>query len=385
MDSLETNLRKFQSDQKRTLLGIGPMSKNCVDATIELSEEHNLPLFLIASRRQIETKKLGHGYCNNWSTESFSEYVHNKNKNQNVILARDHGGPWQNSDDVRNNLNLTDAMNSAKKSFEQDILSNFKFIHIDPSEYVSEPPSTEQILKRIFELYEFCSTFAENNNKEVNFEVSVGKDSDPEHSFDEVNYLLSEITDFCSKNNFKKPTFFAIRIGTEVKEDRNVGNFDSISRLDSTSPEWQKISGIIKICEKNNILMKHHNTDYLSTESLKLHPKLGIHAANVAPEFGIIESKSFVDLLKKKQLSSNAKDFLSIAYSSKKWEKWLVENSTLSDYQKSIIAGHYVFSSDSFLELKERVQQKLDFSLDEYLKNSVKQGILRYLYAFNLI
>ena len=30
---------------------------------------------LIASRRQIECKALGGGYCNNWSTEEFSKYV----------------------------------------------------------------------------------------------------------------------------------------------------------------------------------------------------------------------------------------------------------------------------------------------------------------------
>ena len=47
---------------------------------------------LIASRRQIETKKLNHGYVNNWSTEKFSSYV--QKKNNNIILCRDHGGPY---------------------------------------------------------------------------------------------------------------------------------------------------------------------------------------------------------------------------------------------------------------------------------------------------
>ena len=41
-----------------TLLGVGPMSVNCVDATIELANEHEIPIMLIASRRQIDSKNL---------------------------------------------------------------------------------------------------------------------------------------------------------------------------------------------------------------------------------------------------------------------------------------------------------------------------------------
>ena len=385
MDSIISKLQKLQTQKQCTLLGIGPMSKNCVDATIELSTEYEIPLFLIASRRQIETEKLGHGYCNNWTTESFSEYVKHNDQTHNVILARDHGGPWQNSDDVKNQLSLSDAMYNAKKSYKQDISSDFQFIHIDPSEHISSTLTTDEILKRIFELYEFCHATALEQNKEINFEISVGKDSDPAHSVEEITYFFNQIINFCSENNIKKPAFFAIRIGTEVKEDRNVGNFEDIIISDHHSLEWKKISEILELCKKNNIMMKHHNTDYLSDTALKLHPKLDIHAANVAPEFGIIESKALIDLLNKKQMNSESNEFISIAYDSKKWEKWLVKNSTLSDYQKAIIAGHYVFSTPKFLELKNKIQKKLDFELDGYLKNSVKQGIKRYMKSFNLI
>ena len=38
--------------------------------------------------------------------------------------------------------------------------------------------------------------------------------------------------------------------------------------------------------------MKEHNADYLSDEALQWHPRLGIHAANVAPELAYRESIS---------------------------------------------------------------------------------------------
>ena len=92
-------INKFISKKQCTVLGIGPMSKNCVDVVIELANTYQIPLMLIASRRQIESKELGNGYVNNWSTEEFSKYVYEKDKSQNVILCRDHGGPYQNENE----------------------------------------------------------------------------------------------------------------------------------------------------------------------------------------------------------------------------------------------------------------------------------------------
>ena len=68
----------YLEGKKTTLLAVGPMSKNCVDATIELSNRYNTPIMLIASRRQIDSEDFGGGYVNNWTTKQFSEYVDGK-------------------------------------------------------------------------------------------------------------------------------------------------------------------------------------------------------------------------------------------------------------------------------------------------------------------
>ena len=62
-------LDSFFEQEKRTLLGVGPMSLNCVDATIEVANETNKILTLIASRRQIDSKEFGGGYVNNFPLE----------------------------------------------------------------------------------------------------------------------------------------------------------------------------------------------------------------------------------------------------------------------------------------------------------------------------
>ena len=76
---------KDNIEKKRTLLGIGPMSKNCIDASIELSDKYLLPLMLIASRRQIDFQEIGGGYVENWSTYQFSKYVQKKSKKKQII------------------------------------------------------------------------------------------------------------------------------------------------------------------------------------------------------------------------------------------------------------------------------------------------------------
>ena len=68
------DLMNFYKSRQCTLLGVGPMSKNCVDVTIELANRHEVPLMLMASRRQIECSAMGGGYVENWSTEEFCKF-----------------------------------------------------------------------------------------------------------------------------------------------------------------------------------------------------------------------------------------------------------------------------------------------------------------------
>ena len=130
--------------------------------------------------------------------------------------------------------------------------------------------------------------------------------------------------------------------------------------------------------------MKEHNTDYLSTESLKWQPRLGIHAANIAPEFGVAETRAFVEILEKNNQNSLLDDFLCLSYDSKKWSKWMLNETSASKKDKSIIAGHYIFSSEEFYQIKKEAEKQIN-GIDEFLKSRVKDSIFRYMKAFNLI
>ncbi len=385
---IKEEFEKILSSKCCTLLGVGPMSINCVDAVLELGNENNIPLMLIASRRQIDSEYFGGGYVNNWSTEKFANYVYEKDINKKVVLCRDHGGPWQNNQEVANKISLKEAMASAKKSFESDILSGFKIIHIDPSIDIFEKPILSNVLDRLFELYEYCFELAKNKNKEILFEIGTEEQSGSTNTQEELEYTLSEVYKFCKKNKFPYPSFVVIQSGTRVMETRNIGSFDSPFRIANELPPEIQIPKMIEICKKFKIMMKAHNTDYLSNEALAWYPRLGIHSANIAPEFGVEESKAFVSILRENNLSNLAEMFLEISYKSMKWKKWIINEELVDDEKKGIICGHYNFSKKDFLDLKSKALFELKIKgidLDKALKNHVKKIIKRYLTSFRLI
>ncbi len=373
--------------QKKTLLGVGPMSLNCVDASIELSNEYNTPIILIASRRQIDSKNLGGGYVNNWNTEDYSQYVRKKDKKQKIILARDHGGPWQNNIEIKKKLNLRDSMESAKNSFETDIKNNFQIIHIDTSIDIYKKLSFIEAFDRLCELYRFCIKCAAKNKKDVIFEIGTEEQNGSTNTPIELRKTLKKFYEFCKKNKFKKPSFVVVQSGTKVMETKNIGSFESPLRIENELPVEIQLPKMIEICNDNNIFMKEHNADYLTKDSLNWHPKLGIHSANIAPEFGVTETRALVEIFNEYNLRKLKNDFLKISYDSKKWKKWMLKNSSSTDYDKAIISGHYVFSNVKFLELKSQaisILKKKRVNLDKYLKDKVKLNILKYLKAFNL-
>ena len=153
-EGIRDRIRKYTTNGVKTLLGVGPMSQNIVDATLELASEYAIPLMLIASRRQIDSAKHGGGYVNNWTTEQFSAYIKNSKGGNFVVLARDHGGPWQNDLEKNSCPCIEQAMASAKASYEADIDSGFGILHIDPSMGLNGPVSQKDSFERALELYQ---------------------------------------------------------------------------------------------------------------------------------------------------------------------------------------------------------------------------------------
>jgi hypothetical protein len=340
---------------------------------------------IIASRRQIESKQLGSGYVNNWSTEEFSEYI-NKHANSNLILCRDHGGPYQNENEIKQNLTYGEVMTNAKESFRVDIKSGFNIIHIDPTENIISDLTIDEMLNRIYELYDYCFSVADEFNKKIHIEICFGKEDGGISNLSEIQYAIKKIETFCESKNLPLPLFMVLKTGNHVLETKNIGIFEDV--IDGKGVEEEnEIKKMIEFCNQIGIMVKEHNGDYLTNHALQYHPKLGIHAINVAPEFGVIETKSILAWLEKNDLNKYREEFLEISFNSEKWKKWMLPNTTTTKIEKAIISGHYIFSSTDFIKLKKKILENTENlnDFDNYLKSEIKKSILRYLKNLNLI
>jgi len=250
---IHQRLESFLQKRRCTLWGVGPMSVNCIDAAIELSNEHEVPILLIASRRQIDSEKFGGGYVNNWTTEEFARYVIDRDKKGKILLARDHGGPWQNTKEKDEKLSLRRAMESAKASYRADLEAGFQILHIDPSVDIHGQPDVDEVLDRIFELYEFCWNQAQQLRQEVIFEIGTEEQSGSTNSQEELDYTLNAVQQFCKKYHLPQPSFVVIQCGTRVMEMRNVGSFDSPVRVAEELPAEIQLPKMIEISFKKKI------------------------------------------------------------------------------------------------------------------------------------
>ena len=171
-------------------------------------------------------------------------------------------------------------------------------------------------------------------------------------------------------------------------ETRNVGSFDAAVRVaDEVAPEIQ-VPLMEKICRREGVMIKAHNTDYLSDDSLRWYPRLGIHAANVAPEFGVVETRALLALMDENGLEKTKQEFIDLVVNSGKWKKWMAPDTKADDRTRAEIAGHYVFSTPDCIHLKEILAEQLGYkgiNVDEYLKEQIKLSILRYLIDFRMV
>lgn len=308
-------------------LFFGPMSKNIVDSLIELSDELDINLGLIPSRRQVDFRG---GYVNNWSTESLAKYV--RSKSQNIVIERDHGGGGQGEEE-----------DDGLGSFAMDAL-NLDLIHIDPWKKYK---NYEQGLNKTVEYINFCSKIS----SKVLFEIGTEEALRP-FTPDELNLLVLDLKNRLEFSVFNRIKYLVIQSGTALKEDKNIGHYDQ-----------DRLRGMIAVAQKHNLLSKEHNGDYLEPEQIAERLNIGLSAINIAPELGKMESESILEVLTPDEIDA----FFEMCLESGKWKKWVPANFDPYQDKKHLIkiTGHYLFSR----QMIQNIYDKYD------IKNSVKSKL----------
>ncbi len=314
---------------------IGPMSKNIVDAIVEFCNETGNIIGLIPSRRQVEWNG---GYVNNWTTKNFSIYA------SPLILQRDHAGP---------NQGVTE--DDGYDSLQFDCL-HLNLIHIDPwKKYPTFNLGLEETIKMI----EFCYGLNPNIQYEVGTEEAIRR-FEPYELAD----LMHQLKNRLDPQIYNQIKYLVIQSGTSLKGTNQTGTYDA-----------DRLKEMIGVCKQFNVLSKEHNGDYIPVSAIKEKFNLGLDAINIAPEFGVIETQTYLDNIEDNKLFDR---FWQICYNSRKWEKWV--NPGFDPYinKKELIkiCGHYVLSYPEFInDIKSNFP-----NIDEQVKINVRNK-LNQLYA----
>ena len=112
-----------------TMLGIGPMSENLIEACFLLAKKKDFPVMFIASRNQVDADEFGGGYVCSWNQDTFrrdiAKIAGRCRYDGLYYLCRDHGGPWQRDKERSDKLPVAEAMELGKRSYLYDLKAGF--------------------------------------------------------------------------------------------------------------------------------------------------------------------------------------------------------------------------------------------------------------------
>ncbi len=394
--------RKLHAEgRKFTHIGIGPMSRNLLRAALELAKEKDFPLILIASRNQVDSDRFGGGYVCGFDQKRFVEttdaIAEEIGFHGLCYFCRDHGGPWQRDAERAAKLPVEEAMEIGLQSYFDDMDAGFDLLHIDPTKdpHVNGVVPLSTVLERTLALIEKIETRRKALGMrelayEVGTEETMGGLIDPA-AFED---FIKKLKDALTAKGLPMPLFVVGQTGTLTRLTSNVGHYDT--------PTATTLS---RITEKYGTGLKEHNGDYLSNAILLEHPVIGLAAMNVAPEFGLVETQSLLELAAVEEKfvdpakQSHIKDVLARhAVKGERWRKWMVGEkgkasveSIMADAEDVALitkmCGHYTLEDAEVKEAVARLNANTSaLGLDPvgYVIKKIKDSIDRYICGFGL-
>lgn len=394
-----------EEGKSATLLGIGPMSPNLLQASFELAKDNDFPLMFIASRNQVDADELGGGYVNGWNQKTFTKDI--KQIADKVgfdglyYLCRDHGGPWQRDKERNDHLPVDKAMELGKKSYLADIEAGFDLLMIDPTKDPFEMGKViplDIVLERTVKLIEYCENERKRlNMPEIGYEVGTEETNGGLTSTETYETFITKLKVELEKRDLPMPTFIVGQTGTLTRKTEQVGTFNFKNAYD-----------LAQMAKKYGVGLKEHNGDYLDDVTLLEHIPSQIIATNVAPQYGTEETRAYLKLaeverkLKEEGLiekTSNIRDVLLVdAIECGRWRKWVMgeqKDLTIEEIFKDEvlsneildIAGHYTFNNDSVkreIEVLYSNLSKNNIDGQRFVVDHIKRPLREYAECYNL-
>lgn len=315
------------------------MSHLVVDVMARYAASQQRPLMIIASRNQVDADS---GYV--MTTEQLKTQI-DPLRSDYLLLCRDHCGPY--FLDSEKNLSLTDAIEATKKTIAADIEQGFDLIHVDTSR-CNDPYTVAETL------IDFSLKLNPNVKFEFGTEENVGVVAGLEKYQKDVEFA----------SQFPNMEFVVAQTGSLTEEDRQAGSFNI-----------DLVRQLVGYAESGNVKLKEHNADYLSDWQIKLRKKAGVHACNIAPQLGVIQTKTMLELAAYYEIDTA--DFCNLVLNSNKWAKWTQSSNPVV---RALVAGHYCFNSAEYKKIEESVSKNCNAKL--IVEHKISECLDRYYANF---
>lgn len=394
VDLLLEKLKDMSQRKKEgsTLFAVCPNSENVLKAALRAAKRAHAPIKFAATLNQVDIDRGYTGWTQYDLVRKIKEYSYSIGYSGPIIVAVDHGGPWVKDIQTTEKWNLDKSMSWIKKSFEAALLAGYDLLHIDPTvDIFSGQIKIETVVERTIELISYVEKFRKSKKiKSVSYEVGT----------EEVHGGLADMAIFKKflellKDGLQKigldyawPSFIVGKVGTDL----HTSTFD---------PAVAK--KIVEIAKDYNSYIKGHYTDFVSNP--EDYPKSGMGAANVGPEFTILEYDGLKELCaiedklyKEDKIGcrSNFKEILEKAVlDSNRWKKWLQNDEkdlrSLSNERKEWIiktSCRYVWAVPEVRCAQDKLYRNLELNgidAENWVIMKIEESMDKYFRAFNLI
>lgn len=384
-------------ERRATLLGICPISRSTIRASIECAKLLNFPLMFVATLNQID---IDGGYTG-LTPRDFVDLVKWECERLEfsgpTIIALDHGGPWLKDKHVIERLVWEETIEWVKKSIEACIKAGYDLLHIDTTVdiWLKEKGdlSIDLIATRTADLMEYAEEIRrENEFPRLSYEVGTeevhGGITSPQLFIKFILRLREELR----KRNLENvwPCFIVGNVGTYLSP---INKFDP-----------GKARALVEVARTYDLYVKGHYTDYVTNPEEYL--KAGIGGANIGPELAHAEYIALEELAQLEGILHNhgripkpskiVEKLNDAVVRSGRWRKWLTEEEAFLKFdelpaeRRRWLLGtgaRYILSSPEVVEARVRLQENLGkYGLDaKVVTAKLRDVIWKYARAFNLI
>lgn len=348
-------LKLQDSGDHATMVGIGPMSPNLIQAVFELAKDEDFPPMFIASRNQVDMDEMGAGYVNGWDQTRFAA----------------------------------------------DMEAGFDLLMVDPTKdpyQIGKVIPLDVVLRRTIDLIDYLEQYRrEHNLPEVAYEVGTEETNGGLTSTDKYEEFISQLQPELEKRGCPMPTFIVGQTGTLTRWTEQVGHYN-----------FKNARELADMAKRYGVGLKEHNADYLDDATLLEHIPAHVTASNVAPQYGTEETRAYLKLCATEQIlvdnglcddpSDLYHTLLVKAIKTERWRKWMTGDDVnlqvddiLADDELSLkildVSGHYAFNDPEVKEQVEKLYRNLaaqDIDGKRFVIEHIKRPIKQYVVGLNL-